>query len=138
MLCYTALVVAVCALGSRLLLGLFTRDQEAILYGALLLSRECWSYPLTNLRHLQEARLRGEQRMGRYLTSNMAVIAMNMAGCLLLVPRLGFPGFYWADCVARPFLDGDMLNCSSRVHAGRKPSGRTHVSGREARALETH
>lgn len=102
LLCYTALVTAVCALGSRFLLGLFTRDQEAILYGALLLSRECWSYPLTNLRHLQEARLRGEQRMGRYLTSNMAVIAMNMAGCLLLVPRLGFPGFYWTVYLSAP------------------------------------
>ena len=102
LLCYTALVVAVCALGSRLLLGLFTRDQEAIRYGALLLSRECWSYPLTNLRHLQEARLRGRQQMGRFLTSNMMLIAMSMAGCLLLVPRMGFPGFYWAVYLSAP------------------------------------
>ena len=102
LLCYTALVVAVCALGSRLLLGLFTRDQEAIRYGALLLSRECWSYPLTNLRHLQEARLRGRQQMGRFLTSNMVLIAMSMAGCLLLVPRMGFPGFYWAVYLSAP------------------------------------
>ena len=102
LLAYTALVVAVCALGSRLLLGMFTRDRQAVALGALLLSRECWSYPLANLRHLQEARLRGQQQMGRYLASNVLQIAMSMTGCLLLVPRLGFDGFYLATYIAAP------------------------------------
>ena len=30
------------------------------------------------------------------------MIAMNMAGCLLLVPRLGFPGFYWTVYLSAP------------------------------------
>ena len=40
--------------------------------------------------------------MGRFLTSNMMLIAMSMAGCLLLVPRMGFPGFYWAVYLSAP------------------------------------
>ena len=103
LLAYTALVTAVCALGSRALLGLFTRDEGAILCGALLLSRECWSYPFANLRHLQEARLRGRQQMGRYLASSLAQIAVSMSACLALVPRLGFDGFYLASYLAAPF-----------------------------------
>lgn len=103
LLLYTALVVTVCALASRPLLSLFTTDTQAIQCGALLLSRECWSYPLVNLRHLQEARLRGRQRMSLYLASNMLAIAANLLGCLLLVPRLGFAGFYTAPYLAAPF-----------------------------------
>lgn len=103
LLAYTALVTAVCALGSRALLGLFTRDEGAIRCGALLLSRECWSYPFANLRHLQEARLRGRQQMSRYLTSSLMQIAVSMAACLVLVPRLGFDGFYLASYLAAPF-----------------------------------
>ena len=43
-------------------------------------------------------------RTGRGLltTKNMVLIAMSMAGCLLLVPRMGFPGFYWAVYLSAP------------------------------------
>lgn len=82
--------------------ALFTTDSEAIALGALLLSRECWTYPLTNLRHLQEARLRGHQHMGLYLTSNVLTIAANLTVCLILVPRYGYSGFYLTSYLVSP------------------------------------
>lgn len=99
---YTALVVALCALASRSLIGLFTTDQEAIFCGALLLSRECWTFPVANLRHLQEARLRGRKKMTLYLASSTAALASNILACLALVPRVGFPGFYLATYISTP------------------------------------
>jgi len=99
---YTALVVALCALASRSLIGLFTTDQEAIFCGALLLSRECWTFPVANLRHLQEARLRGRKKMTLYLASSTAALTSNILACLALVPRVGFPGFYLATYISTP------------------------------------
>ena len=99
---YTALVVALCALASRSLIGLFTTDQEAIFCGVLLLSRECWTFPVANLRHLQEARLRGRKKMTLYLASSTAALASNILACLALVPRVGFPGFYLATYISTP------------------------------------
>ena len=101
-LCYTALVMALCAWGSRGLLGFFTADQDAIACGALLLSRECWTYPLSNLRHLQEARLRGRKKMSLFLVSSMSALGLNILSCLALVPRVGFPGFYLAPYISTP------------------------------------
>ena len=99
---YTALVVALCALASRSLIGLFTTDQEAMCCGALLLSRACWTFPVANLRHLQEARLRGRKKMTLYLASSTAALASNILACLALVPRVGFPGFYLATYISTP------------------------------------
>lgn len=99
---YTALVVALCALASRSLIGLFTTDQEAIFCGVLLLSRECWTFPVANLRHLQEARLRGRKKMTLYLASSTAALASNILACLALAPRVGFPGFYLATYISTP------------------------------------
>lgn len=114
---YTALVTALCALGSRMLLGMFTTDQEAIACGAMLLSRECWTYPLVNLRHLQEARLRGQKRMSLYLASSMAAIFSNILATLALVPRAGFPGFYLAIYISGPF---GLLLSTALVHVARR------------------
>lgn len=122
LLAYTALVVAVCALGSRALLRMFTADGEAIRLGALLLSRECWSYPFVNLRHLQEARLRGRQKMSLYLASNMLSIAIGMLGCLALVPRVGFTGFYLTSYIAGPLGLGVATALARRAERPVRPS----------------
>ena len=122
LLAYTALVVAVCALGSRALLRMFTADGEAIRLGALLLSRECWSYPFVNLRHLQEARLRGRQKMSLYLASNMLSIAIGMLGCLALVPRVGFAGFYLTSYIAGPLGLGVATALARRAERPVRPS----------------
>ena len=102
MLGYNVLVLAVCILLARPLLGLFTRDAGALAYGALMLSREALSYPFTSMRHAEEAQLRGRQQMGLYLFSNLSQVAASLGFSLLLVPRIGFDGFYAASWISAP------------------------------------
>lgn len=118
---YTALVVALCALASRSLIGLFTTNQEAIACGALLLSRECWTFPIGNLRHLQEARLRGRKKMALYLASSTAALATNILACLALVPRMGFSGFCLAPYISTPL--GLLLSTALVRISKREPCG---------------
>ena len=102
MLIYALSVTAGCILLARPLIRLFTADPEAIHYGALMLSRQSIIYPFTAMRHFQEASLRGRQQMGRYLASNMGVTAVDLLACVLLVPRLGYSGFYIASFISAP------------------------------------
>lgn len=83
-LAYMSVVVLVCLLLSRQLLSLFTDDTAVIRCGAMLLAFESWTYLMTAMKHLQEARLRGELKMGLYLIFNLLPIGMNIAGCLSL------------------------------------------------------
>ena len=71
-------------------------------YTALVVALECWTFPVANLRHLQEARLRGRKKMTLYLASSTAALASNILACLALVPRVGFPGFYLATYISTP------------------------------------
>ena len=48
-------------------------------------------------KHLFEARLRGAQKMGLYLASNLGQIALNLLACVILVPRIGFAGFWMSS-----------------------------------------
>ena len=97
---YITLVVACCICGAGLLIGLFTEDKEAICYGALMLTWEPAANYFYGLRLMNEAQLRGRQRMGRYMVSSIGAIAVNMVSCLLLVPRVGYQGFYISSYIS--------------------------------------
>lgn len=99
---YTALVVLACMAFARPLLRLFTTDGAAIAYGALLLTHEAPTYFLTTLKYMQEARLRGRQKMGLYLLSNLTPTLLNMLCAVVLVPRAGFAGFYLSTYLSAP------------------------------------
>lgn len=99
---YTALVVLACMAFARPMLRLFTTDGTAIEYGALLLTHEAPTYFLTALKHMQEARLRGRQKMGLYLLSNLTPTLLNMLCAVVLVPRVGFAGFYLSTYLSAP------------------------------------
>jgi O-antigen/teichoic acid export membrane protein len=45
-------------------------------------------------RHIEEAKLRGRQKMLRYLISNVSTIGVNIICSILLVGKLGYSGFY--------------------------------------------
>ena len=48
------------------------------------------------------ALLRGAQKMGLYLVSNLGQIGLNLAACVLLVPRIGFSGFWLSTWISAP------------------------------------
>lgn len=116
-LLYAALVVGGCVLFARPMLGLFTEDAGAVAFGALMLSRDALAYPFTCLRHMQEARLRGAQKMGLYLISNLGVVALNLAACVVLVPRVGFSGFYLSSYISAPL---GLLTAAALVRLSQK------------------
>ena len=99
------------------MLGLFTEDAGAVAFGALMLSRDALAYPFTCLRHMQEARLRGAQKMGFYLISNLGVVALNLAACVILVPRVGFDGFYLSSYISAPL---GLLTAAALVRLSQK------------------
>ena len=103
MLVYMSIIVISCLLLNRQLLSLFTDDADVIQCGAVLLAFESWTYLLTAMKHLQEARLRGQMKMGLYLISSLLPIGINIACCLILVPRFGYSGFYLSTFVSAPF-----------------------------------
>ena len=103
MLVYALTVSAGCILLARPLMRIFTSDASAIAYGALLLSRQSIVYTFTAMKHLQEASLRGRQQMGLYLASNMGGTAADLLACVILVPLLGYSGFYFASFFSAPF-----------------------------------
>ena len=51
---------------------------------------------------VRPARLRGAQKMGLYLASNLGQIGLNLADCVLLVPRIGFSGFWLSTWISAP------------------------------------
>jgi Na+-driven multidrug efflux pump len=101
-LAYTALVVAACMLLARPLLGFFTSDADVLAYGALLLTHLAPTYFFTSLKHVQEARLRGAQKMGLYLISSLVPTLLGMILSLVFVPRVGYAGFYWTGYITAP------------------------------------
>ena len=98
-----SLVVAAACIGLREpLLRLFTTDPAAAFYGCTILAFESVSYIFTAQKHLCEARLRGAQKMGLYLASNIGQIVLNLCICVLLVPRIGFAGFWMSTLICAP------------------------------------
>lgn len=51
---------------------------------------------------VRPARLRGAQKMGLYLASNLGQIGLYLAACVLLVPRIGFSGFWLSTWISAP------------------------------------
>jgi putative MATE family efflux protein len=94
LLIYTTLIVLVCIFLHAPLLRLFTSDAEALRYGAILLIWEPISYYFTVSRHIEEAKLRGRQKMLRYLISNVSTIEVNIICSIMLVGKLGYSGFF--------------------------------------------
>lgn len=119
-LAYMSAIVLSCLLLNRQLLSLFTDDPAVIQYGATLLAFESWTYMLAAMKHLQEARLRGEMKMGLYLVSSLLPIGMNIVCCLILVPGFGYSGFYLSTFVSAPFslLLSTILVKSSHYSSG--------------------
>lgn len=103
LLVYTAAVVLVCMAFPEFLLGFFTTDADAIRYGALILRYVPPTYFFVTLRYVQEARLRGRQRMGLYLFSNVALTVVSVLCVLALVPRFGYIGFCIGAYLSAPF-----------------------------------
>ncbi len=90
----TAVLVLACVTLNRPMLRLFTDDAETIRYGAMILTYEPFAYFLSAVRHIQEAQLRGRQKMLRYLTSSISTMAVNILACGVLVSVIGYAGFY--------------------------------------------
>ena len=96
------LVAALCIGLNGPLLRLFTTDAAAAAYGSTMLAYEGLTYIFTAQKHLCEARLRGAQKMGLYLASNLGQIGLNLRACVLLVPRIGFSGFWLSTWISAP------------------------------------
>ena len=102
LLFYSLLVAALCIGLNGPLLRLFTTDASAAAYGSTMLAYEGLTYIFTAQKHLCEARLRGAQKMGLYLASNLGQIGLNLCACVLLVPRIGFSGFWLSTWISAP------------------------------------
>ena len=63
---------------------------------------ESVTYLFVAQKHLFEARLRGAQKMGLYLASSLGQIALNLLACVILVPRIGFAGFWMSSWISAP------------------------------------
>lgn len=99
---YTAAAVFLCMAFPDFWLGFFTTDAEVIRCGAVMLVHLPPTYFFTALRHIQEAKLRGRQKMGLYLFSSLAMTLMSVACTLILVPRYGYAGFYLGAYITAP------------------------------------
>ena len=102
LLVYSLGVVAVCIGLRGPLLRLFTTDPAAASYGCTMLAFESVTYLFVAQKHLFEARLRGAQKMGLYLASSLGQIALNLLACVILVPRIGFAGFWMSSWISAP------------------------------------
>lgn len=101
------------------LLRLFTTDPAAASYGCTMLAFESVTYLFVAQKHLFEARLRGAQKMGLYLASSLGQIALNLLACVILVPRIGFAGFWMSSWISAPIgmlLAAALANRSGASH----------------------
>lgn len=84
-----------------------------------MLAFESVTYLFVAQKHLFEARLRGAQKMGLYLASNLGQIALNLLACVILVPRIGFAGFWMSSWISAPIgmlLAAVLANLSGTSH----------------------
>ena len=119
LLVYSLGVVAVCIGLRGPLLRLFTTDPAAASYGCTMLAFESVTWLFVAQKHLFEARLRGAQKMGLYLASNLGQIALNLLACVILVPRIGFAGFWMSSWISAPIgmlLAAVLANLSGASH----------------------
>lgn len=119
LLVYSLGVVAVCIGLREPLLRLFTTDPAAASYGCTMLAFESVTYLFVAQKHLFEARLRGAQKMGLYLASSLGQIALNLLACVILVPRIGFAGFWMSSWISAPIgmlLAAALANRSGASH----------------------
>ena len=119
LLVYSLGVMAVCIGLRGPLLRLFTTDPAAASYGCTMLAFESVTCLFVAQKHLFEARLRGAQKMGLYLASNLGQIALNLLACVILVPRIGFAGFWMSSWISAPIgmlLAAVLANLSGASH----------------------
>lgn len=84
-----------------------------------MLAFESVTYLFVAQKHLFEARLRGAQKMGLYLASSLGQIALNLLACVILVPRIGFAGFWMSSWISAPIgllLAAALANLSGTSH----------------------
>ena len=65
------------------------------------------------------ALVRGAQKMGLYLASSLGQIALNLLACVILVPRIGFAGFWMSSWISAPIgmlLAAALANLSGASH----------------------
>ena len=93
---FVLVMVMVCFFGNRMLLSLFTSDDQAIAYGALMLMYEPASLLIAIVARIQESKLRGRQKMLAYTCSSISTTGVNVLSAVILVPWIGFAGFYIA------------------------------------------
>ena len=94
------ILILICLCFHDFMMALFTDNQEAVRYGAMILVYEPFSYYFTVMRHVQEAKLRGKQDMMRYLISSMTTMAVNIFCAIILVHWIGYPGFFVATWIS--------------------------------------
>lgn len=99
---YSLFVAFLCVFLNKGLMCLFTNDQQTIAYGCTILAYEGFTYIFQAQKHLNEARLRGAQKMGLYLISNLGQIGINVIACIILVPMIGFNGFWISTWISAP------------------------------------
>ncbi len=99
---YSLFVAFLCVFLNKGLMCLFTNDQQTIAYGCTILAYEGFTYIFQAQKHLNEARLRGAQKMGLYLISNLGQIGINVITCIILVPMIGFNGFWISTWISAP------------------------------------
>ena len=100
LLILTAVLSALCMLLREPILRLFTSDADTLALGLLMLAWEPPSYLIQVVRHVQEAQLRGRQRMALYLTSSISAMAVGVLACTILVRLTGFAAFYLSSYVS--------------------------------------
>lgn len=91
----TVLIICVFLFNEHML-SLFTDNNEAILFGRIILMHEPYFYYFIAARHLNEGILRGYKKMNYYLLSSTMTILLTVGLSKVLVERIGYNGFYFA------------------------------------------
>lgn len=94
LLLITTIIILVCVLFHNGLMRLFTDDADTIRYGSIILIYEPMAYYFTVIRLIQDAKFRGHQKMLYYLISSISYMVLNVLSAAVLVPRIGYSGFY--------------------------------------------
>lgn len=99
-LIYISCTYVICILFRKQLMNLFTNDPETIAYGAIMIMAWPFYTTLFGSQNLQEAVLRGYQKMTLYMFSSVSVSVCIIFLSLLFVSKFGYYGFWIANLVS--------------------------------------
>lgn len=103
MIAFVTVMVLICFFGRNILMSLFTSDTEAIAYGSIILMYEPISLFVAIIARIQESKLRGHKKMLAYTCSSLSTTAVNVIAALILVPWIGFSGFFLASYISHTY-----------------------------------